>query len=249
MPVDRGRLIERVRELDDDLRALRDLQQRSRILAVEREHRERLSLEWASHDSGRQPQRITTRQAHESPRLDDRKAVGVRDPRQVRSRVRPERHLGWKHRDPGWHRHHRPGERVASSMLMLVASRILARGAKHELHEVRRLEPCARRHPAKHEATSHVRCGSRFLRRNEDDELVERYRGKRRASVVDNAKPLNDVHRWRSRPCDVGGVATERRRPSEPAERDRWRVAQVAVDGDVDRERSCRSPELDSPAT
>ena len=89
VPVHRRRLVERVRELDRDLCALRDLQQRARVLAVEREHRERAPLERTPNDAGGEAQRVAARQADERSRPREREAVRVRGSRQVRCRVRP----------------------------------------------------------------------------------------------------------------------------------------------------------------
>ncbi len=182
-------------------------------------------------------------------RLRQRKAVDVRHSWQIRCRVRPQRHLGRKHRDAWGHRHHRPAQRILPGLavvLVTFGTRVRARGAEDELHEVGWLQSRARGHPPKDETPGHLLRRGRCFSRDEDGELVERDCWEHVAAVAHDAEPLHEIHRWRCGPRDVRNVGAERRRAREAGEGDRRRVAQVPIRRDVDRERSGRSAELDA---
>ena len=248
VPVHRRRLVERVRELDRDLGALRDLQQRARVLAVEREHRERPSLERTPHDAGCETQRVAARQADELSRARQRKAVGVRRSGQIWRRVRPQassRQEAWRS-PPAWG----PWTNRANP-------RLRARGAR-EAAESSRVAPstnCMKSGgwrrvlgdiPRSNSRPRMLRGAGRRFGRDEDDELVERDGGQHGASVVDDAEPLDDVHGRRGDPRDEDRITPERCGAREATERDRRGVAQMAVGARVHGERSCGSAELDA---
>src|SRR5205085_2236887 len=76
-------------------------------------------------------------------------------------------------------------------------TRVRARGAEDELHEVGRLQSRARGHPPKDETPGHLLRRGRCFSRDEDGELVERDGRKHVAAVPHDAEPLHEIHRRR----------------------------------------------------
>ena len=130
--------------------------------------------------------------------------------------------------------------------MVRVTCGVLRRSAKHELHEVGRLKPCAWRHPAKHETPAHLRRGRGCFGGDENDELVERDPRENGPPVIDDAQSRDPAHVRRCHPRDVRRIPSERGRARKPVERERGRVPQVPVRGDIDGEGSRGAAELDA---
>ena len=235
MPVDGGRQVEPVGDVDGDRGLLRHLDEGAGILPVEAVHGERAAVDGAPDESGLQIERAAVAEPHHLAR--PRRRRRLRRRRQERVDGRGEAAEARHHRHRRMHRRARPP-----------AGGRRRRGVPDhpgQRQQILRLHPHPGRGASQHDAA--LPRGRRRVRLGGDEyqELVQVDRSERRAAVRDRSQVPDRPQPRRGRPGDVAVVVAERGRVRQPVDVQDEVEPVAAVDGDGGAERRRRRGELD----
>ena len=227
VPVDGGRQVEPVGDVDGDRGLLRHLDEGAGILPVEAVHGERAAGDGAPDESGLQMERAAVAEPHHLARPRRRRRL---------RRGRQERVDGRGEAAEARHRRHRRMHRRARPP----AGGGRRRGVPDhpgQRQQILRLHPHPGRRAPQHDAAPPRRRRRVRLGGDEHQELVEVDRPERRAAVGDRSQVPDGAQPRGGRPGDVAAVAAERGRVRQPVDAQGEVEPVVAVDGDGGAER------------